>query len=232
MEKQNEKTIKTEKFSSWLYQIRKAQHSHKGMDVSCGNCRACCTSSYFIHIRQNESKTLARIPNELLFPVPGAKNGDVLLGFNEQGHCPMFIENQCSIYNNRPQTCRDYDCRIFPATGLSEDDSKPKIVAQSNRWQFQFADEGDYNNINALREAAKFILDNKEKFPQGFVPINPTQQAVLALKVYEVFLSNTPGPAIETGDQNRDTEIVAEIVKTYKAFESKKNAVNGFNPDK
>ena len=48
--------------SSWLDQVRQVQVTGDAVDVPCGECTACCTSSYFIHIKPHESKTIARDP--------------------------------------------------------------------------------------------------------------------------------------------------------------------------
>jgi Fe-S-cluster containining protein len=160
--------------------------------VPCGDCRGCCTSSYFIHVRPDEKETLAHIPKKLLFAAPGLPKGNLLMGYNERGHCPMFVDNQCSIYAHRPQTCRDYDCRVFPATGLSPGDEKPLISRQADRWKFAFTSPEDRKHLAAVRAAAKFLRRHADLFPEGFVPANPTQQAVLALRIYEVFLDSPP----------------------------------------
>lgn len=86
--------------------------------MPCGDCTACCTSSQFIHIAPDETETLGHIPDELLFDAPGFPAGHVVLGYDENGHCPMLVDGACSIYAHRPRTCRTYDCRIFPATGI------------------------------------------------------------------------------------------------------------------
>jgi Fe-S-cluster containining protein len=75
----------------------------------------------FIHISPEETRTIQRIPRELLFPAPGKPKGHVLMGYTDQGYCPMLVAGECSIYEDRPQTCRDYDCRVFAATGISVD---------------------------------------------------------------------------------------------------------------
>src|SRR5690606_28804822 len=126
--------LPTDAFSLWLARTRRAQVTGEGAEVPCGDCRGCCTSSYFIHIRPNETETLARIPKGLAFPAPGLPKGNVLLGYDQNGHCPMFKGNACSIYAHRPQTCRSYDCRIFPATGLTLGGEKPLISGQADRW--------------------------------------------------------------------------------------------------
>jgi uncharacterized protein len=74
------------RFSAWLGQI--------GADVPCGTCTACCTSSQFVHIEPDEAETLARIPRALLFPAPGRPKGHVLMGYDERGHCPMFVDGR------------------------------------------------------------------------------------------------------------------------------------------
>src|SRR6185369_1959526 len=183
-----EQAIPTEGFSSWLQHTRQAQRTEEGASVPCGDCKACCTSSYFIHIRPDETETLARIPQALRFAAPGLPKGHVVLGYDKNGHCPMFIDNKCSIYEYRPQTCRKYDCRIFPATGLPAGEDKTSISRLAGRWQFTFPTTQDHKHFSAVRAAAKFLRDHAASFPPGFVPNNPTQQAVIAIKVYEVFL--------------------------------------------
>jgi uncharacterized protein len=204
-------------FSSWLCRTRRAQKTTDGADVPCGDCRACCTSSYFIHIKPDETQTLARIPIELLFAAPGLPKGNVLLGYEEQGHCPMFIDNQCSIYELRPQTCRDYDCRIFAATGLTAGDDKAMISQQARRWKFDFPTAKDEEQFTALKAAAKFLSDHAERFPAGFIPSNTTQRAVLAIKVYEVFLDSANIPQ---NDERPDhiQEIVKKVVAAHERF--------------
>ena len=118
-------------FSSWMIEIQGAIRGEHGSDVPCDGCTACCTSSQFIHVGPDESDTLAHIPADLLFPAPGRPPGHVVLGYDERGHCPMLIDDKCSIYEHRPRTCRTYDCRIFPAAGLEIDDADKTQIARS-----------------------------------------------------------------------------------------------------
>src|SRR6202042_743356 len=112
--------------------------------VPCDGCTACCTSSQFVAIGPDETDTLAHIPAELLFPAPRQPAGHVLLGYDERGHCPMLIENRCSIYEHRPRTCRSYDCRIFAAAGLELDDAEKVAIADRVRqWRFSFPSTDD-----------------------------------------------------------------------------------------
>src|SRR4051794_37734314 len=110
------------RFSPWLTGMRGALRGEGGSDVPCGGCTACCRSSQFVHIGPDEVETLAHIPTELLFPAPRLPRGHLLLGYDERGHCPMLVDDKCSIYEHRPRTCRTYDCRVFPAAGVEIDD--------------------------------------------------------------------------------------------------------------
>ena len=63
------------------------------------------------------------------------------MGYDDRGHCPMFADGRCSIYANRPRTCRTYDCRVFAAAGVVPDD--PDIAARVRQWRFDYADAAD-----------------------------------------------------------------------------------------
>jgi len=201
-------------FSLWLDRTRNSQKTGEDIAVPCGDCTACCRSSYFIHIKPDETKTIAKIPEELMFPAPGLPEGNVLLGFNKKGLCPMFADNKCSIYDYRPLTCRTYDCRIFKATGLDVEDDRVLIYQQSNRWKFNFSDKRDLKNHRSLRAAAKFINDHAGAFPEGFIPGNIPQKAMIAVKIYEVFIKLVDETEQDI-DINPDDRIIKEIIKVY-----------------
>jgi Fe-S-cluster containining protein len=177
-------------FSSWMIEIRDAIRGERGADVPCGGCTACCTSSQFVHIGPDEADTLARIPAELLFPAPRLPPGHVLLGYDERGHCPMLIDNQCSIYEHRPRTCRTYDCRIFAASGLriEDDDGKVLIAHQAQRWQFSYPSDFDRIQHEAVRAAAIYVGQHPEVLPEPLAPTNTTQLAVVAIEIHDAFL--------------------------------------------
>ncbi len=182
-------TLPAGDFSAWLHSAEALLRSgNGGADVPCGACRGCCRSSMFIHIKPEETQTLRRIPRVLLFPAPGQPKGHVLMGYNDKGHCPMLIDNQCSIYENRPQTCRNYDCRIFTATGISVDQqTQPEITQRVQEWAFNFESEGSREEDRILKEAAAFLEKNRELFSPGSIPSNPVQLAVLAVRIYGLF---------------------------------------------
>ena len=180
-------------FGSWMSEMQRAIDGEGDADVPCAGCTACCTSSQFIHIGPDETDTLAHVPAELLFPAPRLPRGHVLLGYDQRGHCPMLIDNRCSIYEHRPQTCRTYDCRIFAATGVRLDDDEKELIArQIRRWQFSFPTATDRSQHDAVRAAAKFLGERPGAIPEQAAPASATQIAVLAIEVHDAFLRPDP----------------------------------------
>jgi hypothetical protein len=185
---QTEAHLPAGEFSSWLQDMRRALRAEDGVDVDCGGCDACCTSSLFIHIRADEARTLARVPEGLAFPAPGTAAGDRVLGYDERGRCPMLRGMHCSIYEHRPATCRIFDCRVYAAAGVHAGDDRRRIGERAARWRFTYSGPAARRQHDAVRAAARFIRENPGSFPGGRVPTDPGQVAVLAVKSYEVFL--------------------------------------------
>jgi Fe-S-cluster containining protein len=202
------------RFSSWVLRIQSANVEGEGVDVDvpCGECTACCTASYFIHIGPDEKATLSRIPRKLLFPAPGLPPGHVLMGYDERGCCPMLIDNQCSIYADRPATCRRYDCRIFPAAGLDPGGpEKAGVAERAERWRFSFPEKVDRDRHAAVKAAAAFLREHPECFPDRTVPSNSLQLAVLAIKAHYTFLAS--GREAEAEPRSPDVETVRAALR-------------------
>ncbi len=210
-------------FSSWLHDTRSALIIENGAEVDCGACNVCCKSSYFIHIRPEETRTLARINRKLLFAAPGMPKGNVLLGYDKDGKCPMLIDDRCSIYEDRPITCRSYDCRIFTAAGIAAgDDDKALINKQIKRWKFDYAAKSDLDKHAAVQAAAAFLQEHAYSFPGGAVPKNLSQLAILAIKVYKVFLEKKAEFA-ETGYSSVEAAKAAKaVIEANEEFEARR----------
>ncbi len=180
-------------FGAWLDGLEAALRGEHDSDVPCDGCTACCTSSQFVHIAPDEDDALAHIPGELLFPAPGLPRGHVLMGYDEQGRCPLLTDGGCSIYDHRPRTCRTYDCRVFPATGVELDDpAKAAIAQRAQRWEFAFPAADDRTRYEAVRAAAAYLHERRAHIDDGLVPTVATPLAVLALEVHAAFLEPEP----------------------------------------
>jgi Fe-S-cluster containining protein len=68
----------------------------------CGLCRECCVGPRALEI--DEPSWLYRTYQ---------KNGATLLATGANGDCIYLEKNGCSIYECRPQACRDFDCRDY-----------------------------------------------------------------------------------------------------------------------
>jgi Fe-S-cluster containining protein len=196
--------------STWLDGMLAALRGEADADVPCGTCTACCTSSQFVHVGPDERDTLARIPPDLCFPAPGLPAGHVVLPYDERGHCPMLVDGACSIYDDRPRTCRTYDCRIFTAAAVEPDpETQPAIAARTARWRFTFDGRDAQARAGAIRRAAVYLRDHGPELPRDAAPVNRTQLAVLAVEVHDAFL--TPEPP-----ELPDPAAVAEAVDRFR----------------
>lgn len=198
-------------FSEWLRAMRAALAGNAGMDVACGDCVGCCTSSYFIKVRAHETAAIERIGEGNLRPSPGASDGSLLMGFDSRGHCSMFANGGCSIYAHRPETCRTYDCRVFTAAGMNAGPDRSVINERIASWRFEYPAPRDHEEHRAVTEAANFIRQHPIRFPGGHVPSRPGEIAVLAVKSYQVFLDKSA----------TDPEISSRIVAACCEFDSR-----------
>ena len=137
-----------------------------------------------------------------------------MMGYREDGTCPMLEQGLCTIYADRPQTCRDYDCRIFAAAGIEAGGTDKHVINQRVRaWRFRYRDDGEQRAHGAIRAAATFIRDHRAAFPGGRGPTAPTGIAVLALKAHTVFLD----PAVAT---RTDADTARAIIAASRAFDA------------
>lgn len=205
-----ENTVAAGPFGSWLAQFRESLRGNQGSEVPCGDCTGCCISAYSVQLRPQDERALARICAELLMQVPGFPRGHLTMAPRPDGVCQMLNAGKCSIYEDRPQTCLDYDCRIFTAAGVEA--GKPVIDRRVREWRFTYPTAQDRQAHDAVLAAASFIRHKRESFPANRAPTAPTGIAVLAVKSYRVFLEEKAG-------RRSDAEIAAAIVAASRAFD-------------
>jgi hypothetical protein len=90
---------------------------------------------------------------------------------------------------------------------------KSVINERVRAWRFTYADESDRAAHRAVEAAAAFIREKREYFPCGRAPTAPTGIAVLAVKVYELFLH-------EAAARRDATELASDVVAMAKAFDA------------
>lgn len=199
-------------FATWLSQTRAMLRGEAGPQVPCGDCVGCCVSSYPVPVRAHESASLAAIPIQHL--ARSAYHHALIIALPD-GRCPMLNAdtNGCSIYAQRPLTCRDYDCRIFAAAGIAAgSDDRSVINARVREWRFSYRNTSDRLTHEAVKSAAAFIRSEARGF-QGRAPSTPTGVAVLAIKVYPVFLDSRL-------QQSSPERIAQSILQMSREFDS------------
>ncbi len=207
-------TVAAGPFGPWLEQFRASLRGNGGTDVPCGDCTGCCTSGYSLQLRPDDKRALAAIPPERLVSAPGFPRGHLTMPALPDGLCPMLHSGKCSIYRDRPQTCLDYDCRIFAAAGIDAGGADKAVINRRVRqWRFSYPSEADKSVHETVLAAASFIQKRRASFAAGRVPSAPTGIAVLAIKAHAVFLSAD----IET---RSDTEIAAAILNAGREFDT------------
>ncbi|MGC4029619.1 MAG: YkgJ family cysteine cluster protein [Steroidobacteraceae bacterium] len=197
-------------FGEWLAAMRAVLRGERSADVPCGSCVGCCVSSYPIPLRPGDEVAREQVPEQWLLE-PALPGERWLMGFREDGSCPFLEAKCCSIYADRPQTCRDYDCRIYAAAGLMPDGDRPVIAERVRAWEFAFSSEQERRDAEAMRCAARFIRQHQAQFPQAMRAGSATAAAVLAVKTYVLFVSTDMGPT---------AEMVGRVIDAAKAFDS------------
>jgi uncharacterized protein len=198
-------------FGKWLASMRAVLRGEGDADVPCGSCVGCCVSSYPIPLRVEDEVARDLVPEQWL--VGSSKPGERwLMAFREDGSCPFLSTQGCGIYADRPRTCRDYDCRIYAAAGILPDGERPLIQQRVRDWEFDFESPDARRQALAVVRAATFIRENPGLFPVSMRAQSATAAAVMAVKGFELFLS----------DQSLERpELVAQrLVAACAAFDS------------
>lgn len=198
-------------FSAWLRKMRRSLLGNEGMDVPCGDCVGCCVSGYSVQLRPEDHKAAASIPATFIVSAPGFAQGHLTVRPLANGLCPMLDDGKCSIYSVRPQTCLDYDCRIFAAAGIDAGEDKTVINKRVREWRFSYPERTDELEHAAVRAAATFIRDRRDSFTVR-VPAGPMGIAVFAIKSHEVFLDPELGA-------KSDAEVARAIIDAVRAFD-------------
>ena len=95
--------------------ITSVKTDEKISEVPCGSCTLCCEKlSPFLTPEEINS---GKYPISLISPTQEHLNLNpnvgplVVLYRKKEGGCGMFVNGKCSIYEDRPIACRQFDCR-------------------------------------------------------------------------------------------------------------------------
>lgn len=202
-------------FGAWLGAMRAVLKGEQSADVPCGGCAGCCVSSYPIPLRSTDRVALERVPARYLRMPADSAGGLARMGFRDDGSCPLLCASGCSIYSDRPQTCRDYDCRIYAAAGLLPDGERPVIRSRVQAWRFAMPTAVEQAAAAAVLRAAEFIRDHATLFPAAMRAGSATAAAVLAVKSYGLFEDAELAP----GRNESAQQGVLRVIDAARAFD-------------
>jgi hypothetical protein len=92
-------------------------------NVPCGECRGCCRSGYSIGLSEKEAAELEHTDIQV-----GGVTHHVILALPD-GRCPNLTEDLvCAVYEKRPMSCRQYDCRDMALSAVRIQSPHPGAV--------------------------------------------------------------------------------------------------------
>jgi Fe-S-cluster containining protein len=174
-------------FAVWLGATVATLRDDVPADVPCGNCNACCRTFHQIHLRPGEKRARRRLPKEYLSVAGRPPPGYLLLGYTEEGACPVLVGGRCTVYEDRPLVCRTYDCRLYAATDVEPD--RAEIAEQVGRWRFEYPEAEDRERQEAVLAAVHFIRETPACLPSDAARRQPIRLATLAVVTHERFLA-------------------------------------------
>ncbi len=81
--------------------------SNKNTEVPCNGCQLCCHRDTITIQVGDDAASYKTVPHER---IPGA----LMLDHKPNDDCIYLGDAGCTIYERRPQICRDMDCRNIP----------------------------------------------------------------------------------------------------------------------
>ena len=142
---------------TWLRKL-KQQHSRSGSkaaDVPCGDCNACCHEmSVFLEPDEVERYRCVEETDD-------AGTRRYRLERNDDDSC-VYLDDQgaCSIYDERPRLCRNFDCRPLAYCGIRIG-QKEKLNLGLAHWDLTPRSREDREVLLALDLSRRLFSDHE-----------------------------------------------------------------------
>lgn len=130
------------------------------MPVDCAGCARCCRSAFLVKLRPEEA---ARLPHDV-------RDGAAYLQHRGRD-CVMFDAetNRCSIYEDRPVSCRQYDCRPLWLAGLRNRQRGQEINERLEAWRTEVHSDVDLGVVAVVWLKARSLYAQEENPDVGLI---------------------------------------------------------------
>lgn len=94
------------RYKRFTIEVVSIENDEEESDVPCGDCIQCCVglSPYLTPEEMMSGKYIYSLTNT------GTDIPVISIPRTERG-CVYLLDNKCTIYNDRPKACRQFDCR-------------------------------------------------------------------------------------------------------------------------
>lgn len=157
-------------FEAYLEQ-RWASFVHGEGNVRCGDCRGCCRADYTIGLSPAEAE---KLPHTVI-------DGHAVILPLANGYCPFLIDEACSVYADRPASCRQFDCRDMTMAAVRITD-QPGGVREINASADRFLAENGGLTPSSMADLARRVLAD---LPD--TPVVVAAQNALVLNIIRFF---------------------------------------------
>lgn len=96
--------------------LTSVSHDEEVADVPCGTCARCCET--LAPYLTKEEVNSGKYPISLTFPsqidiLQNEKCGPIITVYKNPvtGGCGLLVNGLCTVYDDRPLACRQFDCR-------------------------------------------------------------------------------------------------------------------------
>lgn len=129
--------------------VDEARHSLEA-DVPCNGCTACCRGSE-VTVTEEEAERLGYENTRELY-------GRRVLAHQSDGAC-VFLENdRCGIHEQRPETCRVFDCRRMAIAGVLPA-TRPHVADRVKQWRIVVEQPRDRELVAQAHDLARQMLN-------------------------------------------------------------------------
>lgn len=150
-------------FLPWLSQVMQVIHEHStdssaksAVSVNCDGCQICCCNSNVQVTDEEAENPVLQADHRGSF----SDGGYWVIPKDEDNRCIHLVETGCGIFDDRPSTCRVFDCRKRIVANMVD----PFTLEMAEQWDMSpWYTEENRLFISAIRNTALAYHEAKPK---------------------------------------------------------------------